>query len=80
MANKAQKKIIDLPKPLRAEIQEGIIEHGKVKIIGLGIFETRQIPARRGRNPKTSEIVMIPSYIKIKFKPTKSLKEAVCLI
>ena len=78
MSNKSQKCIIDLPKELRSEIQGGIVKHGKVKVIGLGIFEKRKIPARPGRNPRTGEIVQIPSYFKLKFRPTKSLKEAVC--
>jgi len=78
MANKAQKAIVSLDHPVRREIRRGLVKHGKVKVVGLGIFETRKIPARRGRNPQTSKIVMIPSYLKIKFRPTKALKEAVC--
>lgn len=76
MANKKQKKIVDLPQNLRRAIKSGIIKEGKVKVIGLGIFETRRIPARPGRNPATGEIVKIRAYKKIKFRPTKALKEA----
>lgn len=76
MANQKQKCIVNLPNDLRAEIRGGIVEHGKVKVVGLGIFETRRIPARPGRNPATGEIVRIRAYKKIKFRPTKSLKEA----
>ena len=78
MANKRQKKIVNLPKDIRKEVQSGLVKHGKVKVVGLGIFETRQIPERPGRNPQSGEIVMIPAYLKIKFRPTKALKEAVC--
>ena len=80
MANKKQKCIITLPNELRNEITEGILKYGKVKIIGLGIFEIREIPSRPGRNPKTGDIMQIRSYIKIKYRPTKSLKELVCHI
>lgn len=76
MANQKQKKIVNLPMELRSQIQSGIVDHGKVKVVGLGIFETRKIPARPGRNPATGEIVKIRAYKKIKFRPTKSLKEA----
>jgi nucleoid DNA-binding protein len=79
MANVKQKKIVSLPTDLRSKIQKGLVRHGKVKVVGLGIFETREIPARPGRNPQSGMIVMIPSYLKIKFRPTKSLKEAVCI-
>lgn len=78
MANKKQKHIIDLPMAIRVELKRGLVKHGKVKVIGLGIFETREIPSRRGRNPQSGKIMMIPAYTKIKFRPTKSLKEMVC--
>lgn len=75
--NKRQKKIVNMPTEIRSEIRNGLLQHGKVKVVGLGIFENKQIPARAGRNPATGKIVQIPSYVKVKFKPTKSLKEAV---
>jgi nucleoid DNA-binding protein len=78
MANKKQKSIVKLPQDIRVEVRKGLMKYGKVKVVGLGIFETKQIPSRRGRNPKNGEIVMIPSYWKVKFRPTKQLKEAVC--
>lgn len=78
MANIKQKKIINLPDEIRDSIKTGLIRHGKVKVIGLGIFERRKVPARRGRHPQTGEIVMIRSYHKLKFRPTQSLKDAVC--
>jgi len=75
MSNVPQKEIVQLPKEILAEIRKAIIEKGKVKITGLGIFETRQVKARRGRNPRTGAEIKIPAYTKIKFKPTASLKE-----
>ena len=78
MANKKQKHIVSLSDDVRKEIRNGLVRFGKVKVVGLGIFETRTIPSRRGRNPQTGKIVMIPEYLKIKFRPTKALKEAVC--
>ncbi len=75
MANKTQKKIVDLPMDLRLQITSGIIEEGKVKVVGLGIFETKKIPSRSGRHPSTGKIVTFKKYTKIKFRPTKSLKE-----
>lgn len=77
MANVAQKKIVDLPLELRHEIQAGLLRHRKVKVIGLGIFEVKKINARKGRNPATGEIVMMPAYKKVKFRPTAALKEKI---
>ena len=75
MANLKQKKIVNLPMDIRNDITSGILKKGKVKVVGLGIFETRKIPSRTGRHPSTGEIVKFPAYIKVKFRPTKSLKE-----
>ncbi len=78
MANIKQKCIVSLPLDLRDEITDGLASYGKVKIVGLGIFETRVIPARPGRNPKTGDIMQIKEYVKIKFRPTKQLKLTIC--
>lgn len=59
-------------------IKRGLKRYGKVKVVDLGIFETRKIRARRGRNPSTGEIVKIRAYKKIKFRPTAPLKRAIC--
>lgn len=72
--NKRQKCIIDLPMDLRTSITSAILTEGKVKVVGLGIFETKQIPARSGRHPSTGQIVDFKAYTKVKFRPTKSLK------
>lgn len=78
MANKKQPCTIGLPQEIRLEIQNGLLEYGKVKVVGLGIFETKRIPSRPGRNPQTGFIVDIPAYFKIKFRPTKRLRKSIC--
>lgn len=78
MANIAQKKIVTLPEKIRRGISAGLSRYGKVKVVGLGIFELRKIPSRLGRHPLSGDIVKFKSYYKIKFRPTKSLKEKVC--
>lgn len=77
MANTTQKKIIQLPLELRLEIQSGLFRYGKVKVVGLGIFEVKTIEARRGRNPASGEIMLMPAYKKVKFKPTAALKKKI---
>ncbi len=49
----------------------------KVSLSGLGIFEISDRAARQGRNPATGESIQIPASKSVKFRPTKSLKEAV---
>ena len=78
MSNIKQKFIVKLPTELRDAIHGGLDMFGKVKVVGLGIFETKEVPSRPGRNPQTGEMMTIPSYYKIKYRPTASLKEKIC--
>jgi DNA-binding protein HU-beta len=48
-----------------------------VTLIGFGSFEAHERKARVGRNPKTGEEIKIPAVFAPKFKPDKTLKEAV---
>jgi DNA-binding protein HU-beta len=78
MGNTKQPCVVNIPPELRDAITEGILKYGKVKLVGIGIFETRKIPSRPGRNPKTGDIMQIREYTKIKFRPTKTLKSSIC--
>ena len=52
------------------------LEKGKrVTFSGFGSFEVKKSKARKGRNPKTGEEIFIPNKKRIKFNPSKSLKE-----
>lgn len=49
----------------------------KVEIRGLGSFKVKEHMARKGRNPKTGEIINIPAKRTPFFKVGKGLKERV---
>lgn len=49
----------------------------KIEIRGLGSFKIKEHKARKGRNPKTGEIIDIPSKKTPFFKVGKELKERV---
>jgi DNA-binding protein HU-beta len=49
----------------------------KVKIAGLGTYVVKERPARKARNPKTGEMVDVPAKKAVKFRASKSLKQAV---
>lgn len=49
----------------------------KVSIIGFGNWEISKRAARKGRNPKTGEMIQIPASIVPRFKAGKKLKDAV---
>lgn len=58
-------------------ITEGMIEDGKVQIVGFGSFEVTERAAREGRNPQTGEAITIEACKAPKFKAGKALKDAV---
>jgi len=66
-------------KALRAMI-EGIknsLKKGKrVTFSGFGSFEVKKSKARKGRNPRTGEGILIPNKKRVKFNPSKSLKDS----
>jgi len=49
----------------------------KVTLVGFGTFQVMKRRARRGVNPQTREAIQIPAKKVAKFKPGKSLREAV---
>jgi DNA-binding protein HU-beta len=49
----------------------------KVTIVGFGTFEVRERQARKGRNPKTKEVIEIPASRTPAFKAGKVFKDAV---
>jgi DNA-binding protein HU-beta len=58
-------------------IQESLAKKEKVSIAGFGVFETVHRPARDGRNPQTGQTIKIAASNAVKFKPGKSLRDAV---
>ena len=48
-----------------------------VALVGFGTFEVNKRAARTGRNPSTGETIQIAEATLPKFKPGKTLKEAV---
>ncbi|MBQ1867311.1 MULTISPECIES: HU family DNA-binding protein [Selenomonas] len=58
-------------------IQEALTSGDKVQMIGFGTFEVKERPARKGRNPRTGEDIVIPAAKNPAFKAGKALKDAV---
>ena len=58
-------------------IAERLAEGEKVQIPGFGTFSVSFRAARKGRNPQTGKPIDIPASKGAKFKPGKSLKDAV---
>lgn len=59
------------------ETMKQTLETGdKIKISGFGSFLVREKEARRGRNPQTSESLVIPARRVLVFKPSQVLRAA----
>lgn len=60
------------------EVLVGLLQKGeKINITGMGIFKVADRKAREGRNPRTGEPLHIPASKKLRFTPSKVMKEAV---
>ena len=76
---------LELPKSQTAVLLEGVIDlikrelqkGGSVTLTGFGTFEVRKRKARKGRNPKTGEVINIKASKAPAFKAGKVLKDAV---
>jgi integration host factor subunit beta len=55
-------------------IIQALAEGDKVELRGFGSFTTRQRKPRKGRNPKTGEVVQVPEKRVPFFKSGKDLK------
>ena len=54
------------------------LERGeRIEIRGFGGFSIRQMKARRGRNPKTGEVVMVKPSKVVHFKPGLEMRNRV---
>jgi DNA-binding protein HU-beta len=57
---------------------KGALKKGqKVTLVGFGTFSVVKRKARKGRNPRTGEVISIPAAKIPKFRAGKVLKEAV---
>ena len=82
MANKMDNSITkkDAEAVLKAFVDvvtEELTNKGKIQLVGFGTFETSVRPEREGRNPRTGETMKIAESVVPKFKPGKTLKDAV---
>ncbi len=60
-----------------ASVTSALKKGETVTLVGFGSFSTANRAARVGRNPKTGKEIKISATTTPKFKPGKSLKEAV---
>ena len=74
LTKKQTKQIMDV---FVGFIKDTLSKGDKLEIRGFGNFTLHQKNARRARNPRTGEMVNVPSKKSIHFKMGKELKEMV---
>ena len=67
-AETAYERLID-------KIASTITAEGEADIRGLGSFKRERTEAREGRNPRTGEKIQIAAGYRMKFKPSKALRD-----
>ena len=57
---------------------DALKKNKKIELRGFGSFFTKKIKEKySARNPKTGEIIYIPEKNKVRFRPSKKLKELI---
>ncbi len=58
-------------------IADSLADGGRVELRGFGSFFVKQYDARKGRNPKTGELINVPAKRLVAFRTGKTLRERV---
>jgi DNA-binding protein HU-beta len=56
-------------------VKDGLVNDGKVTLVGFGSFVTATQAPRKARNPKTGEPIDVPAKTVVKFRPAAAFKE-----
>ena len=58
-------------------IVESLVEDGRIELRNFGVFEVKERAARKARNPRTGDKVLVPKKYVVTFKPGKEIEERV---
>ena len=75
--NMTQLKTKDIVQSVFDCIAETLVEEGRIELRNFGVFEVRKRAARKARNPKTGDEVMVQEKHVIVFKAGKALEDAI---
>ena len=71
----SQKQVAETWSLIEDTILNTLATGEKVQLSGFGTFEVRERAERKGRNPKTGEVVSVPACKYLAFVSAKSVKE-----
>jgi integration host factor subunit beta len=58
-------------------IVEALVAEGRIELRNFGVFEVKPRAARKARNPRTGDKVLVPAKNVVTFKPGKEMEERV---
>jgi len=58
-------------------IAETLVEEGRIELRNFGVFEVRKRAARKARNPRTGDAVMVKEKHVVTFKAGKILEQSI---
>jgi nucleoid DNA-binding protein len=73
----SRSRATDIVNSMIEKIKEALAEGEDVSISRFGKFQTKFRWARKGRNPRTGEALMLPSSRTVKFRVSAKLKEKI---
>jgi DNA-binding protein HU-beta len=62
---------------LTESMKNALSKGDKVTLVGFGSFSATKRKSRKGRNPKTGQVISIPEKVVVKFKSGSYLAESV---
>ena len=71
----SQKQVTEAIALIEETLVETLKAGEKVQLSGFGTFEVRERAERKGRNPKTGEVVTVPACKYLAFVSAKAVKE-----
>ena len=71
----SQKQVTEAIALIEETLVETLKAGEKVQLSGFGTFEVRERAERKGRNPKTGEVVSVPACKYLAFVSAKAVKE-----
>ncbi|MCL2006122.1 MAG: integration host factor subunit beta [Planctomycetaceae bacterium] len=77
--NMTQLKTKDIVQSVFDSIVETLVEENRIELRNFGVFEVRKRAARKARNPKTGDEVMVQEKYVVVFKAGKALEDALQL-
>jgi nucleoid DNA-binding protein len=67
--NMPQLPVLEIVQRVFDGIIDTLVAEGRIELRNFGVFEVKKRKARKARNPRTGEPVMVPEKLAVTFKP-----------